>query len=164
MSNAAGGGTPGQPRGGDRAASPEPLRVRGVLEATLCAENLDAAETFYTEVLGFEVYAKEDGRHLFFRCGSGMFLIFDPDGTAAEVSSVNGADIPPHGTRGAGHVAFRASREEIDRWRARLERHGVAIESAVDWPTGGHSIFFRDPADNLLEFGTPSLWGLEDES
>ena len=35
---------------------------------------------------------------------------------------------------------------------------GVAIESEVSWPNGGHSIYIRDPAGNSLEFATPDIW------
>jgi catechol 2,3-dioxygenase-like lactoylglutathione lyase family enzyme len=39
---------------------------------------------------------------------------------------------------------------------------GVAIEQIVDWPTGGRSVYFRDPAGNSLELTSPSIWGIQD--
>jgi catechol 2,3-dioxygenase-like lactoylglutathione lyase family enzyme len=68
--------------------------------------------------------------------------------------------VPPHGARGPGHLCFRAAGAELDAWRGRLEAAGVAIESAFDWPQGGRSIYFRDPAGNSLEFAEPRIWGL----
>jgi catechol 2,3-dioxygenase-like lactoylglutathione lyase family enzyme len=141
----------------------EKLRARGIIETTLCCPDLDAAETFYTEILGFEVFAKDEGRHLFFRCGDGMFLLFNPEHTAVKVTEVAGVAMPLHGSTGSGHVAFRASDTEIDRWKQFLIEHGVEIESEIIWPEGGRSIFFRDPAGNCLEFTTPITWGLVDE-
>jgi len=47
---------------------------------------------------------------------------------------------------------------EIDSWRAKLIAHGVAIESEVNWPQGGYSIYFRDPSGNSLELATPEVW------
>lgn len=138
-----------------------PPTIAGVIETTLCCPDLDAAESFYTEVLGFEVFAKEEGRHAFFRCGNAMFLLFNPEYTSTKVSMVGDARMPFHGFSGAGHVAFRATDTEIDVWWTRLEAHGVAIESEIIWPEGGRSIFFRDPATNLLEFVTPQTWGLD---
>jgi catechol 2,3-dioxygenase-like lactoylglutathione lyase family enzyme len=138
------------------------LRVRGVIETTLCCSDLDAAEAFYTEVLNFDVFAKDEGRHLFFRCGDGMLLLFNPEHTAVKVSTVGDAEMPLHGTTGAGHVAFRADAAEIAAWKRRLAAHGVPVESEISWPEGGNSIFFRDPAGNCLEFTTPITWGLED--
>lgn len=150
--------SPTKPREVERSSTA--LEVRGVIETTLCCGDLDAAEAFYTEVLGFETWAKDEGRHLFFRCGDAMLLLFNPDHTTKNVTKVGGTEIPLHGTRGSGHVAFRATRDEIERWKERLAAHDVAIESVVEWPEGGRSIFFRDPDGNCLEFVTPETWGL----
>lgn len=149
--------------GASTGAPGDDLCVAGVLETTLCCADLAAAEAFYTEVLNFEVFAKDEGRHLFFRCGDGMLLLFNPEHTAVNVTTVGDAAIPLHGTRGAGHVAFRAGEAELERWKARLQRHGVPIESEVVWPDGGRSIFFRDPDGNCLEFATPATWGLAED-
>ena len=69
--------------------------------------------------------------------------------------------VPPHGADGEGHVCFRASADEIDKWRARVEQQGVAIEADFEWPDGGRSIYFRDPAGNCLEFAEPRIWGFK---
>jgi catechol 2,3-dioxygenase-like lactoylglutathione lyase family enzyme len=68
--------------------------------------------------------------------------------------------VPPHGAFGEGHVCFRATSAEITAWRARLEKLGVVIEADFEWPGGGRSIYFRDPAGNVLEFAEPRIWGL----
>ncbi len=132
-----------------------PLRV---LETCLYVDDLDAAEVFYTRVLGLPLVGKEEGRHLFFRCGQGMLLIFNPDKTLAADN-----EVPTHGARGPVHVAFAMRADEIDRWREHLRAHDVPIEQEVTWPHGGHSIYFRDPAGNSLELATPSLWGMGDD-
>jgi hypothetical protein len=36
----------------------------------------------------------------------------------------------------------------------------VAIEADFEWPKGGRSIYFRDPAGNSVEFAEPRIWGL----
>ena len=77
------------------------MRVQRVLETCLYVDNLDVAEIFYTTVLGLTLDSKVPGRHVFFRCGDAMFLLFNPCTT-----SQPGGDIPPHGTLGSGHVAF----------------------------------------------------------
>jgi hypothetical protein len=33
----------------------------------------------------------------------------------------------------------------------------------VEWPGGGRSIYFRDPAGNSVELGTPAIWAIDDE-
>ena len=61
---------------------------------------------------------------------------------------------------GEGHVCFRAPAAELEAWRARLTETGVAIEADFEWPKGGRSIYFRDPAGNCLEFAEPKIWGI----
>ena len=131
----------------------------GILETTLSARDLAAAEAFYTGVLGFTLFAKVPNRHVFFRCGEQMLLIFNPAETV-KPPAPHALPVPPHGTTGQGHVCFRASGAEIDRWRTHLEAAGVAIEADFIWPSGGRSIYFRDPAGNSLEFAEPKIWGL----
>jgi catechol 2,3-dioxygenase-like lactoylglutathione lyase family enzyme len=131
-----------------------------ILEACVYASDLDAAERFYAGVLGLEVVARMPGRHLFFRCGGRVFLVFRPEGTLAA-----GGEIPPHGAHGPGHVCFAIGADEVDEWRARLLDRGVVIERDHGWPGGGRSLYFRDPAGNSVELGTPSIWRIpEDEA
>jgi len=131
----------------------------GILETVLYAKDLDAARTFYRDVLGLEPFACMAGRHLFYRCGGQVLLIFNPEAT--EVPPAPGAlPVPPHGARGVGHICFRATAAEIDRWVERLRARGIAVEADFEWPRGGRSIYFRDPAGNCLEFAEPRIWGL----
>jgi catechol 2,3-dioxygenase-like lactoylglutathione lyase family enzyme len=132
----------------------------GILESALYAKDLDAAESFYRDVLGLERISRVGDRHVFFRCGDGVLLIFNPEETAKPPAPDAKLPVPPHGMHGEGHVCFRASEEEIDRWKAHLAGHGVAIEAEFEWPKGGRSIYFRDPAGNSIEFANPNIWGL----
>lgn len=130
-----------------------------VLESALYVTDLDAAETFYGGVLGLEPAGKVAGRHVFFRCGQGIVLLFNADATCVPPQSGARLPVPPHGAVGHGHLCFAASEAEIDRWKARLAEHGVAIEAEFEWPRGGRSIYFRDPSGNSLEFANPTIWG-----
>ena len=135
------------------------MTPEGVLETVLYAKDLAAAESFYRDVLGMEPFAKAAGRHLFYRCGNQVLLLFNPDAT--KVPPAAGAlPVPPHGADGEGHVCFRASADELDAWRKALVAKGVAVEADFEWPGGGRSIYFRDPAGNCLEFAEPRIWGL----
>lgn len=135
----------------------QPARI---LEAALYVDDLDEAEVFYGGVLGLERIAKVEGRHVFFRCGDMVLLIFDPKSTEAPPDPTSRLPVPPHGARGPGHLCFSASAEELDRWKARLTDMGVEIEADFEWPKGGRSIYFRDPAGNSLEFAEQRIWGL----
>ena len=136
------------------------MKPAGILETVLYASDLDAAERFYRDVLGMEPFSKSPGRQLFYRCGNQVFLVFNPEATSRPPAP-NALPVPPHGAVGPGHVCFRDTATEIEAWRKRLESHGVAIEADFEWPSGGRSIYFRDPAGNCLEFAEPRIWGLE---
>ena len=128
-----------------------------VLETAVYAGDLDAAQAFYRDVIGLGEIRREGDRHVFFRCGPGVLLVFNPAET--EKGPAPGAlPIPPHGARGPGHVCFAAEPDGIEAWRARLAQAGVAIESEVAWPRGGRSLYFRDPAGNSLEIAEARLW------
>jgi catechol 2,3-dioxygenase-like lactoylglutathione lyase family enzyme len=133
------------------------LRLERILETCLYADDLDKAERFYTSVLGLHLHAKETGRHLFFKCGSQMLLIFNPAKTIQE------SDAAPHGAHGPGHVAFAVPLAELNQWKSHLEAMNISIEKEVSWPNGGCSIYFRDPAGNSLELASPLLWGMPDD-
>lgn len=132
-----------------------------VLESALYVTDLAAAEDFYGRVLGLTPAGKVEGRHVFFRCGRSIVLLFNADATRQPPPSGARLPVPPHGTVGQGHLCFAASEAEIDAWKARLGEHGVAIEAEFEWPRGGRSIYFRDPSGNSLEFANPSIWGME---
>ena len=132
------------------------LKPAGLLEACLYAPDLGAAENFYRKVLGLEVYSRDPGRDVFFRCGQGMFLVFNPGQTSRNGNS----GVPRHGATGPGHVAFRVEEDEVEDWKAHLRAQGVEIEKELSWPGGGRSLYFRDPAGNSVELATARLWGL----
>jgi catechol 2,3-dioxygenase-like lactoylglutathione lyase family enzyme len=128
-----------------------------ILETAIYAADLAAAEAFYGGLLGLPVIARVEGRHVFFRVGQGVLLVFNP--AATEVPSGNPTlPVPVHGARGAGHVCFAASRAEIASWRERFAAAGVAVEAEFDWPNGARSLYVRDPAGNSVEFAEPRLW------
>ena len=137
------------------------MRVAEVLEAALYVVDLTAAEQFYTKVLGLTFYSKLEGRHVFLRCGECMVLLFNAEATAVSAGGAN--DAPVHGAKGAGHLAFAAREDEIDRWKDHLAKHGVEIEREIHWERS-RAIYFRDPSQNSLEIASPLLWGIPEET
>jgi catechol 2,3-dioxygenase-like lactoylglutathione lyase family enzyme len=130
--------------------------IKRVLETILYVDDLEAAERFYGEVLGLELDSRQPRLFVFFRCGEAMLLLFEPEAASA------GRSVPAHGARGPGHACFAVPEAELDAWKARLQEAGVAIEQEMNWPRGGRSFYFRDPAGNSLELATPRIWGLPD--
>jgi catechol 2,3-dioxygenase-like lactoylglutathione lyase family enzyme len=130
-----------------------------LLETALYAVDLDAAERFYGGVLGLARIARQGERHVFFRCGPGVLLVFNPALTRAADPEA-ALPVPPHGAEGPGHVCFAAAAPALERWRLRLAAAGIAIEADFRWPNGARSIYVRDPAGNSVEFAEPRLWDL----
>ena len=44
-------------------------------------------------------------------------------------------------------------------WERRLRSAGVEIESRIDWPEGGRSLYFCDPDGHALELKTSNWSG-----
>jgi catechol 2,3-dioxygenase-like lactoylglutathione lyase family enzyme len=126
-----------------------------IVESAIYADELDAAEKFYRDVLGLPLLGKEAGHHVFFQVGERqVLLVFCPQGT------LKGDRLPAHGAHGPGHVALGIAPEDLDQWRERLARHRVPVEHEQKWERGGKSLYFRDPAGNAIELVTPGVWGL----
>jgi len=136
------------------------MQVNEILETCLYADDLDAAAQWYRDVLGLAMFARQPGRHVFFRCGRRCLFLFHAKATQARDGGP--IDIPPHGAVGAGHVCFAVPEADLDRWRGHFARHGVDIERVIDWPNGGRSLYVRDPAGNSVELATPRIWGISE--
>lgn len=131
--------------------------LTAILEAALYANDMDAAERFYGEVLGLERIVRVADRHVFFRVGDGVLLIFNPSETCKPPCNPD-LPVPPHGAQGPGHFCFAVDGTALDDWCARLYAAAVEIEADFHWPNGARSIYFRDPAGNSLEMAEPRLW------
>jgi catechol 2,3-dioxygenase-like lactoylglutathione lyase family enzyme len=135
--------------------------IEAILETALYADDLEAAEAFYGGVLGLDRISRGGDRHVFYRCGSGVLLIFNAHETVKPPAPDAALPVPPHGATGHGHVCFRVSGNDIEATAAKLKAAGIAIEADFHWPNGGRSIYFRDPAGNSLECAEPGIWGIE---
>ena len=65
----------------------------------------------------------------------------------------------PAGRPARGMFAFAVKPEDLAAWREQLRQAAIPIEREVEWEEGGHSIYFRDPAGNLVELAPPTIWG-----
>ena len=136
------------------------MEPSAILESALYVTDLGEAEAFYGGTLGLDLIARVEDRHVFFRCGQGVLLLFNADATENPPPPDAKLPVPPHGTHGPGHLCFSATLEEIETWKTYLTGKGVDIEADFEWPNGGRSIYFRDPSGNSLEFAEPRIWGL----
>ena len=126
--------------------------IHGIYETVLYADDVPAMATFYRDVVGLEAIDPPDGQSAAFRLADGnLLLVFDP-----AQSSAAGRFVPPHGTRGAGHLAFRV--DDLDELAAELRRRGFEIEREITWSETGRSVYFRDPSGNSVEYVEGEIW------
>src|SRR5262245_5841127 len=92
------------------------MNIQAIIETAIYVDDLDAAEDFYGRILGLRVIGKEAGRHVFFQAGEVSVLL----AFLAEVT-LQGDQLPAHGTRGPGHFALGVEAEMLDGWRKRLQ-------------------------------------------
>jgi catechol 2,3-dioxygenase-like lactoylglutathione lyase family enzyme len=128
--------------------------LAGILETALCYDRGQRGEMerLYGEVLGLPVVSRwGDGTSL--RLGSGVLLLFEREGLASRDEPV--AD---HGTTGPGHVCLVAASGDYEAWKGRIREAGVETTHEQEWPGGGRSFYFKDPAGNLLEIADRDIW------
>jgi catechol-2,3-dioxygenase len=128
-----------------------PPRLERVLETVLYYSDEERTAAFYGGLLGLRSIGGEPGRSLFFRAGTGAFLLFRAE------RSLEGGRLPPHGARGPIHTCFLSAPGDYERWKAWLAGHGVPSLGEVRWQHG-LSFYFSDPAGNLLEIASADIW------
>ena len=134
-----------------------PPDIHRILETALYIDDTGAARRFYVDVLDFTVLL-DSPRMLALDAGGQTVLLLFPRGMTTEPLETPGGVLPPHNATGRQHLAFAIASDAIEAWVEHLVANGVAIESRVRWPTGGESLYVRDPDGHSVEFATPGLW------
>jgi catechol 2,3-dioxygenase-like lactoylglutathione lyase family enzyme len=114
---------------------------------------------FYTNILGLEFVSEEKDRYLFLKAGQSMLLIFNPNKTLA--SDTSDTQLPAHGAFAPPsiiHFALEINEESYGDARSILNQNNIKIEKEVTLEKDTNSIYFRDPAGNLVEIITPGFW------
>jgi catechol 2,3-dioxygenase-like lactoylglutathione lyase family enzyme len=128
-----------------------------VLETSLYIDQLDRSIDFYQRIFGFEKIEADD-RFCAFNVSGNQILLLFRKGATTEITATPGGAIPPHDGAGRLHLAFTMAANDEVAWKERLDEARVPIESRVDWPAGGFSLYFRDPDGHLLELVAPGCW------
>jgi catechol-2,3-dioxygenase len=131
------------------------MKVRKVIETCIYSRDLKSLKKFYSDVLGLEVIDEEEGKLVFLKAGASMLLAFNPDRTFPRNDR-----LPPHGAEGSTHVALEIEAGDYEKWKGRLAQNSVAVELEVNWKAA-KSLYFRDPAGNLVELITPGGWPVD---
>jgi catechol-2,3-dioxygenase len=117
---------------------------------------------FYINILGLEFVSEEKDRYVFVKAGQSMLLIFNPNKTLA--SDTSNTQLPAHGAFAPPsviHFALEIEKENYDITKNMLNEKNIKIEKEVAWEKGANSIYFRDPAGNLVEIITPGSWPVD---
>jgi catechol 2,3-dioxygenase-like lactoylglutathione lyase family enzyme len=133
--------------------------LHGVLETSLYVADLERSVGFYQGLFELEVLTADDRFCALSVAGRQVLLLFRK-GPCAAPSVLPGGVIPGHDGDGRLHLAFAVAAADLPAWRHRLASRGVAVESTVVWPRGGHSLYFRDPDGHLIELVTPGVWSI----
>ncbi len=134
-------------------------KLAGVIETALYVDDLPRAIAFYRDSLDLTTL-NEDARFAAFDVGGRSVLLLFKRGATLETVHLPGGTIPPHDGHGPLHIAFSVTSDELQAWETRLAEQGIVIEARTAWPRGGHSIYFRDPDNHLLELVTPGVWAI----
>ena len=123
-------------------------RTTGISELVLEVADLEAARTFYRDLLGFEETLYGEGRE-----GRYWYLIGDSARLGLWTEQVGLA-----GGRGGAHVhfAFHVDDAEIERLLERLGGRGAEVEGPIRLGPG-RAIYLTDPDDNVVEFWSQDM-------
>src|SRR5262245_57321750 len=117
--------------------------IRHLDYVILLCDDIPSMRRFYHEVMGFPIY-RDWGTWVELRVGS-VLLALRERGRAY--------DGPGFQRRSAGvQLAFRVAPAEVDGcYRELLERRVAILEAPADQDYGHRTLFFNDPAGNILE-------------
>jgi catechol-2,3-dioxygenase len=122
---------------------------------------------FYINILGLEFVSEEEDRHVFLKAGQSMLLIFNPNKTLANNNISNrssSTQLPIHGAFAPPsiiHFALEIEKQNYDNAKYILNEKNIKIEKEVIWEKGTNSIYFREPAGNLVEIITQDSWPVD---
>lgn len=135
------------------------MKINKVVETCIYSSDLDSMKKFYIDLLGLALVQEEKNKLVFLQVGKSMLLIFDPLRTNVKNDSLpsHGAQTPPASV----HFAMEIEERDYQRWKELLAKNSVAVEKEVDWKGRAKSLYFRDPAGNLVELITPGEWPVE---
>jgi catechol 2,3-dioxygenase-like lactoylglutathione lyase family enzyme len=132
-------------------------RLTGILETSLYVSDLQQSVAFYEKVFGFNALYS-DHRMCAMNVSAGQVLLLFLKGASAKGSQAEGGFVPGSDGDGHLHLAFSIGKESLPEWIGWLQHMQIEIESTLQWPAGGTSLYFRDPDRHLLELATPGLW------
>jgi catechol-2,3-dioxygenase len=135
------------------------MKVNKIIETCIYYFDLEKMKKFYVDILGLLPIEEERDKLIFLKAGKSMLLIFNPTRTSVDNNSLptHGAMTPPSSI----HFAMEIKEEDYQDWKELLVMNSISIEKEVGWENEAKSLYFRDPAGNLVELITPGEWPVE---
>jgi len=135
------------------------MRINKVVETCIYSSDLDSMKQFYVKVLGLPLVQEEEGKFIFLKAGKSMLLVFNPAKTSTDNDKLptHGAQSPPASI----HFAMEIEERDYAQWKQLLAEYQIKIEKEVNWKDRSRSLYFHDPAGNLVELITPGEWPVE---
>lgn len=134
------------------------MKINKIVETCIYSSDLGSMKKFYVDILGLPLVEEEKDKLIFLKAGKSMLLVFNPART-----SIDNDKLPTHGAAtppASVHFAMEIEGHDYQRWKELLTKNNIPIEKQVDWE-GAKSLYFRDPAGNLVELITPGEWPVE---
>lgn len=114
----------------------------GIRHVALYSADLDAAERFWVDVMGYAVEWRPDADNVYLSAGrDNLALHRAPAGQDAAARDR------------LDHIGLAVPRpEDVDGWAAHLARHGVTLLAAPkQHRDGSRSLYFRDPGGVVVQ-------------
>ncbi|MDL5047354.1 VOC family protein [Oscillatoria amoena NRMC-F 0135] len=121
------------------------MKFLKIKETCLYVNNLERASRFYEQTLELQLIGYVPGKHAFFKVGSSVLLLFNPDDSRTKASP------PAHFGGGKQHVAFEVPDQDYENAKVWITSKGITITEKVVWSSGKESFYFEDSEGNVLE-------------
>jgi catechol 2,3-dioxygenase-like lactoylglutathione lyase family enzyme len=123
----------------------------GLRHLALNARDLDAMKRFYVDLLGFAVEWEPDPDNVYLSSGIDNLALHRAAGVKEAAANAGGADLRCPGALDHLGLIVRNA-DDVDRWAAFLESHGVALKAQPKTHRdGARSLYFQDPDGNSVQ-------------
>jgi catechol 2,3-dioxygenase-like lactoylglutathione lyase family enzyme len=125
------------------------IKLKGITHFGLNVKNMDRAEHFYSDLLGFEVVTrtatKAGQKHFEFDAGNVFIALFESPELDIENAQKTMTD------DGYLHFAFAADKDQAAAMIQHLKNNGVRFDGETRNHPGGDSVYFYDPDGHVIE-------------
>ena len=130
-----------------------------MIETALYVDDLARSVEFYRGLFGWTPAGQPIARMAVLDVTDDQVLLLFKKGASLEATVTEYGTVPPHDGEGQLHLCFGVSASDFDAWERRLRERGIEVESRLDWPMGGSSLYFRDPDGHAIELKSSNWRG-----